>query len=70
MGFCVDIGLRAKLYSKGSGMWEKSGGIGSKFGLNSVEMMEALYLLEEAGLKEQLVMIHYHIGSQITEIKK
>lgn len=70
VGFCVDIGLRAKLYAKGSGMWEKSGGIGSKFGLNSVEMMEALYLLEEAGLKEQLVMIHYHIGSQITEIKK
>ncbi|WGL59478.1 biosynthetic arginine decarboxylase [Pigmentibacter sp. JX0631] len=70
VGFCVDIGLRAKLYSKGSGMWEKSGGIGSKFGLNSVEMIEALYLLEEAGLKEKLVMIHYHIGSQITEIKK
>ncbi|WP_186648697.1 biosynthetic arginine decarboxylase [Fluviispira vulneris] len=70
VGYCVDIGLRAKLYAKGSGMWEKSGGIGSKFGLNSVEMMEALYLLEEAGFKDQLAMIHYHIGSQITEIKR
>jgi len=70
VGYCVDIGLRAKLYAKGSGLWEKSGGIGSKFGLNSVEMMEALNLLEEAGLQDRLAMIHYHIGSQITEIKR
>ena len=70
VGFCVDIGLRAKLYAKGSGMWEKSGGIGSKFGLNSIEMMDALYLLEEHGFKQNLAMIHYHIGSQITEIKR
>jgi arginine decarboxylase len=70
VGFCVDIGLRAKLYAKGSGMWEKSGGIGSKFGLNSIEMMDALYLLEEHGFQQNLAMIHYHIGSQITEIKR
>ncbi|MES2614988.1 MAG: biosynthetic arginine decarboxylase [Bdellovibrionota bacterium] len=70
VGFCVDIGLRAKLYAKGSGIWEKSGGIGSKFGLNSIEMMDALYLLEEHGFKQNLTMIHYHIGSQITEIKR
>lgn len=70
VGFCVDIGLRAKLYAKGSGIWEKSGGIGSKFGLNSIEMMDALYLLEEHGFKQNLAMIHYHIGSQITEIKR
>jgi arginine decarboxylase len=69
VGYCVDIGLRAKLYAKGSGIWEKSGGIGSKFGLNSTEMMDALYLIEDAGFKENLTMIHYHIGSQITEIK-
>jgi arginine decarboxylase len=66
----VDIGLRAKLYAKGSGLWEKSGGTESKFGLSSVEMMEALWLLEESGLKDQLAMVHYHIGSQITEIKR
>jgi arginine decarboxylase len=70
MGFCVDIGLRAKLYAKGSGLWEKSGGAESKFGLSTVEMTEALFLIEEAGLKEHLVMVHYHIGSQITEIKR
>ncbi|NBW82560.1 biosynthetic arginine decarboxylase, partial [bacterium] len=70
VGFCVDIGLRAKLYSKGSGLWEKSSGTESKFGLSSVEMMEALWLIEEAGLKGSLAMVHYHIGSQITEIKR
>lgn len=70
VGFCVDIGLRAKLYSKGSGLWEKSSGTESKFGLSSVEMMEALWLIEEAGLKNSLAMVHYHIGSQITEIKR
>lgn len=70
VGFCVDIGLRAKLYAKGSGLWEKSSGTESKFGLSSVEMMEALWLIEEAGLKSSLAMVHYHIGSQITEIKR
>jgi len=69
VGFCIDIGFRAKLYAKGSGMWEKSGGIGSKFGLNSVEMLEALELIKEADFQDYLTMLHYHIGSQITEIK-
>jgi arginine decarboxylase len=70
VGYCVDIGLRAKLYAKGSGRWEKSSGAESKFGLSTVEMTESLHLIEEAGLKEHLVMVHYHIGSQITEIKR
>ncbi len=70
VGFCVDIGLRAKLYAKGAGLWAKSGGAESKFGLSTVEMMESLELLRKAGLSEHLAMLHYHIGSQITEIKK
>lgn len=70
VGFCVDIGLRAKLYAKGSGLWEKSSGTESKFGLSSVEMIEALNILDEAGYRDKLVMVHYHIGSQITEIKR
>lgn len=70
VGFCIEIGLRAKLYAKGAGRWEKSSGSESKFGLSSVEMIESLALLEEAGLKQNLVMVHYHIGSQITEIKR
>lgn len=70
VGFCVDIGLRAKLYAKGSGLWEKSSGAESKFGLSTVEMAEALSMLKESGLEKHLVMLHYHIGSQITEIKR
>ncbi len=70
VGFCVDIGLRAKLYAKGSGLWEKSSGAESKFGLSTVEMTESLLMLQEAGLSDKLVMLHYHIGSQITEIKR
>lgn len=70
VGFCVDIGLRAKLYSKGSGKWEKSSGAESKFGLSSSEIMESLFLIREANLSDKLVMLHYHIGSQITEIKR
>jgi arginine decarboxylase len=70
VGFCVKIGLRAKLYAKGSGLWAKSSGAESKFGLSTVEMMESLSLISDAGLSDHLAMLHYHIGSQITEIKK
>ena len=70
VGYCVDIGLRAKLYAKGAGLWAKSSGAESKFGLSTVEMMESLSLIKESGNANHLVMLHYHIGSQITEIKK
>lgn len=62
------IGIRIRLHSSGSGIWAKSGGINSKFGLNSTELIEAVNLLKEANLIEQFTMIHFHIGSQITEI--
>lgn len=64
------IGLRVKLYSKGSGKWEKSSGTSSKFGLTTIELMNALSLLEAFDLKERLSMLHFHIGSQITAIKR
>lgn len=64
------IGLRIKLYSKGSGKWEESSGSSSKFGLTTIEVMNALSLLEEFNLKSQLSMLHFHIGSQITAIKR
>lgn len=65
-----EIGLRVKLYSRGSGRWEKSSGESSKFGLTTIELLRSLKLLDEAGLAEKLTMIHCHIGSQITEIKR
>ena len=63
------IGLRIRLYSRGSGKWEKSSGETSKFGLTTIELMHALQLVKEAGLEDKMSMLHFHIGSQITAIK-
>ena len=64
-----NIGIRIKLASSGSGKWEESGGDASKFGLTSSELLEALDMLEEKGLKDCLKLIHFHIGSQVTNIR-
>ncbi len=65
-----NLGIRIKLASSGSGKWEESGGDASKFGLNSSELLKALEMLEEKGLKDCLHLIHFHIGSQITKIRR
>lgn len=64
-----ELGLRIRLYSRGSGKWEKSSGETSKFGLTSVEIMHALSMIEDNGLSDKLSMLHFHIGSQITAIR-
>ena len=65
-----NIGIRIKLSSSGSGKWEESGGDQSKFGLNSSELLEALDFLEKKEMGECLKFIHFHIGSQITKIRR
>ncbi len=65
-----NIGIRIKLASSGSGKWEESGGDGSKFGLNSSELLDALDFLERAKMADCLKLIHFHIGSQITKIRR
>ena len=65
-----NIGIRIKLASSGSGKWEESGGDASKFGLTSSELLEALDFLEKNDLKDCLKLIHFHIGSQITKIRR
>ena len=65
-----NLGVRIKLASSGAGKWEESGGDGSKFGLNSSELLEALDFLEEHEMKDCLKLVHYHIGSQVSKIKK
>lgn len=62
------IGLRIRLHSSGIGMWAKSGGYSSKFGLTSTELLEAYELMKKYDLLKQLYMIHFHIGSQMSEI--
>ena len=62
------IGMRIRLHSSGIGIWAKSGGYSSKFGLTSTELLEAYEMLREAKLIDNLAMIHFHIGSQMSEI--
>jgi arginine decarboxylase len=63
-----NIGIRVKLASSGSGKWESSGGDRSKFGLTASELIEACELVEAEGFKDDLKLIHFHLGSQITKI--
>ena len=70
LGIVPNIGIRIKLTSAGSGKWEESGGDVSKFGLNSSELLNALEFLEKNKMRESLKLIHFHIGSQITKIRR
>lgn len=65
-----NIGIRIKLSSSGSGKWEESGGDVSKFGLNSSELLDALAFLDKNKMTNCLKLIHFHIGSQITKIRR
>lgn len=65
-----NIGIRIKLASSGSGKWEMSGGDASKFGLTASELLRAITILDEKGLGDCLRLIHFHIGSQITKIRR
>ncbi|MBD5235966.1 MAG: biosynthetic arginine decarboxylase [Bacteroidales bacterium] len=65
-----NLGIRIKLTSSGSGKWEESGGDVSKFGLNSSELLTALEMLEKNKMTDCLKLIHFHIGSQITKIRR
>lgn len=65
-----NIGIRIKLAASGSGKWEESGGDASKFGLTCGELLTAVHKLEENNMKDCLRLIHFHIGSQITKIRR
>ena len=65
-----NIGIRIKLASSGSGKWAESGGDASKFGLTPSELLDALNRLDEVGLHDSVRLIHFHIGSQITKIRR
>lgn len=65
---CPNVGLRVRLHSSGSGTWAKSGGINSKFGLSSMEILQAFDMLKKHDLTDVLKMIHFHIGSDMNSI--
>ncbi|HEX6105452.1 MAG TPA: biosynthetic arginine decarboxylase [Gemmatimonadales bacterium] len=69
MGVKPTAGVRIKLATEGSGRWAKSGGERSKFGLSAVELMRLLDRLRELGRQDILRLVHFHLGSQITDIR-
>ncbi len=64
------VGFRIRLQARGSGLWEKSGGFASKFGLTTLQLLRSLERLRAAGLGQQAALLHFHIGSQITDIRR
>ena len=69
MGVTPTAGVRIKLASRGFGRWKESGGEKSKFGLNSAQLMQAVDKLRAAGRLDMIKLIHFHLGSQITDIR-
>lgn len=63
------IGVRVKLAARGSGRWKYSAGFRSKFGLTVTEVLAALEYLKEHDLADCLQLVHFHLGSQITNIR-
>jgi arginine decarboxylase len=63
------MGVRIKLATEGSGRWAKSGGEKSKFGLSAAELMKLLDRLDALERKDILRLVHFHLGSQITDIQ-
>lgn len=63
------IGVRVKLASRGAGRWRSSAGYRSKFGLTLTEVLEAVEYLKQRGMADCLQLVHFHLGSQITNIR-
>jgi arginine decarboxylase len=63
------IGVRVKLAARGSGRWQSSGGFRSKFGLTVSEIMRGLEELRARNMQDCLNLVHFHLGSQITNIR-
>jgi arginine decarboxylase len=70
VGVRPTIGVRVKLASRGSGRWKSSGGYRSKFGLSATESMRVLEELKNLGMADCLHLLHFHLGSQITNIRQ
>jgi arginine decarboxylase len=69
IGVRPQIGMRVKLAARGSGRWQSSGGYRSKFGLTVTEILHGLEELRERGMADCFKLLHFHLGSQITNIR-
>ncbi len=64
------FGVRIRLRTSGAGKWAESGGYRSKFGISLPELIDIVERLEAAGARDSLVLLHFHLGSQITQIQQ
>jgi len=69
-GIAPELGIRVKLYSRGSGRWERAAGEDSKFGMTTTQLLTTIEFLKSHRLLSHLKMLHFHLGSQITNIKR
>ncbi|MEX0712271.1 MAG: biosynthetic arginine decarboxylase, partial [Pirellulales bacterium] len=69
VGVRPNIGMRVKLATKSSGRWQSSGGHRSKFGLTVTEILRALEELKQHGMQDCFKLLHFHLGSQIPNIR-
>ncbi|MBI5630127.1 MAG: biosynthetic arginine decarboxylase [Elusimicrobia bacterium] len=69
LGVRPAIGLRAKLQTQGSGKWKYSTGSAAKFGLTTPEILDAVHQIDAAGMRDCFKLLHFHIGSQVTDIQ-
>jgi arginine decarboxylase len=69
LGVRPTIGIRIKLGARGAGRWRNSAGFRSKFGLTLIEALEVFEFLKQRGMEDCLQLVHFHLGSQITNIR-
>ena len=69
LGIAPLMGVRVRLASIGAGKWQNTGGDKSKFGLSAAQTLRAVERLREAGVSEGLQLMHFHLGSQIANIR-
>ncbi|MFP6663728.1 MAG: biosynthetic arginine decarboxylase [Deltaproteobacteria bacterium] len=69
LGIRPHLGVRAKLAARGAGRWVESGGDRSKFGLTADEIIQAVQRLKQVDMLDCLELLHFHVGSQITNIR-
>ena len=64
------FGVRIRLRTTGAGKWADSGGYRSKFGISLPELMDLVERLEADDMRESFVLLHFHLGSQISDIQQ
>ena len=69
LGVAPGLGVRMRLASLGAGKWQNSGGDKAKFGLSPRQVLDLWQQLREAGMTEALGLLHFHMGSQISNVR-